>query len=90
MDALAEWSDCTRRLRTVALGALSYSDLYSTSAFEPGDVQDYLRLRFYRVDYHDVYPVGPSAVLTLLGEGTKDSVEGICEPLDIFDIYWLG
>ena len=90
IDALVSDGQCSRRLKTLALGALTYSDLYSTAPLSAGDLRDFLQLRFYRVDYHDVYPVGLSAALTLVGKGTKDSVEGVCEPLDIFDIHWLG
>ena len=89
-DGIATNAMCTRQLQTIALGALRYSDLYSTAPSCAGDVRDLHQLRFYQVDYHEIYPVGLSAALTLVGKGTKDSVEGICESLDIFDIYWLG
>ena len=93
MDAIVKYPQCTRKLRTIALGALRYSDLYSKAPSCGGDLhdlRDLLQLRIYQIDYHEIYPVGLSAALTLVGKGTKDSVEGVCEPLDIFDVHWLG
>ena len=52
--------------------------------------RDFLRLRFYRLEYGGL-PLGRlSTRLTHIAEGTVDDAEGICEDLDIFKLYWLS
>ena len=90
MNEVAKYPDCTHRLRNIALGALTYSDLrIGAGFFPPGDLRDFLRLRFYRVDYQDIYPEGPISILTSVGKGTTDSIAGEYESLPLFQLYWL-
>ena len=90
MDEVAKSRYCTYLLKNIALGALTYSDLKIGAAMFPsGDLNDFLRLRFYRVDYQNLYPEGPKAILTSVGKGTTDTIVGDYEDESIFELYWL-
>ena len=91
MDELVRQPNYDGCLSIIALGAVTYSDLkIGGEVAHPEDFRDFLRLRIYKVDYQNFYPVGMSAVLTAIGKGTVSEAEGLCENPGILDIHWLG
>ena len=90
MDKMAEAPDFYQHLRTIAVGAMTYSDRkIGAASFPSEDLRDFLRLRIYHVDYLNVYPAGLLTILSLVGKGTADLADGVCKETEIFDMYWL-
>ena len=78
-------------LKTIALGAPLYRDIYiGTHHVAHTSVSDLLRFRVYSMDYDYLSPSGPSPVLSQFVIGAADSSEEATYPDHLLYDYWLG
>lgn len=79
------------KLKTIAIGAPFYRDLYiGLHHAIRTPVSDLLSLRVYSVDYNYQSPSGPSPVLSQIIKGAAYSSEDELYPKDLLNDYWLG
>lgn len=79
------------KLETIALGALTYRDVYvGDSLREPrlGQVDDFLQLRTYHIDYSKNILGNFQPMLTLMAQGCVCEDARYCD-IEILKPYWL-
>ena len=78
-------------LRTIALGAPLYRDVYiGTHHVVHTPVSDLLRFRVFSIDYNYSSPSGLSPVLSQIIKGAEDRSNGDLFPSWLLQGYWLG
>lgn len=77
------------RLKTLAIGSVTFSDLHEESAVLSSPVRDTLQLRVYRVGYRMTFQGHKVAALDLIAKGAPNDAEGIVDNLGILKPYWL-
>ena len=79
------------RLKTIALGAPLYRDIYiGTHHVEHTTVSDFLRFRVYKIDHNYPSPRGLSPVLSEIGKGAARNTEEESYHTHLLYNYWLG
>lgn len=85
---------CPPPLRTIALGALTWSDVwmggsyYHNSHYRSKKLYSFLQLRTYRIKYlFDLQGVC-SPVLSLVAQGYPRDLEGFSSSFDVLKPYW--
>ena len=80
------------QLKVIGLGALAYRDVWDGRVVEgSNDVDDFLRLRVYEIEYMKNKRGEQVPMLTMVANGYPGNVgPDISENMSIFEPYWLG
>lgn len=82
-------SNAIIRLKTIAIGSITYADVFVGGNVKCLTAHDYLRLRVFRVGHRSTHDGEKVIALDLIAEGTSDDAEGIVDNLGILKPYWL-